>query len=687
MNNCAFLVACSSYNDHQYWHDLPDTQFDLNRMKSALEENCGCLSENLICCSQDLSSAYKPEYTKIIPMIEEELNNRNKIFDIVFFYFSGHGYSKDGEVYIVPEDAHKKGYVIPINEIIQAIERIAQTSRIVLIIDCCQNELVDKSSFMPLSQFKGHVVFYSCPPKGYSYMIPDRLTTKYGKGSIFTLCIAEALSKGSKCRTVGEVSSYTKEKIRVVCDEASCDQLPYTSLQDETLNELQLTENSAYTGYFIHFGPTTCRVFMVPRNTDEQLKEVEVKSYNSTLGESLETYLEKVKKVARSLLKGIKESEDANENGKRFIKAFAEAGFIRAFEDKDKKVKQKELNRFIWELYTSTKLSLTVLSYKQEVSNLLNLFKNAITGDDGIYTAIINIGKQYVDIHYINKSDQKVESCDLPVSIQMVEEFIKQRSLPSIWNNDDIYSIKEYVKSLIKGSFENRHVKRAIILKDELWFMQNYGYPIKVVDGCYYELSIDEYKKANRDILFKQDFLKFVKSKNKKEDVDRIYGFRIGHIILETVFELLDVETIIPDNAISIHGNVGAYIFNVALSGSRGKPEFFEEAKTAMESLKASVLSPLFVAGELKDQTQDSDFEHALAIRECDMLFVCNKDGYIGPQTSCEIYGAYIAGKPIAYWKTPTGNNENYARLDFIPHEIWDTMMDNLIENAKRKGD
>lgn len=448
-----------------------------------------------------------------------------------------------------------------------------------------------------------------------------------------------------------------------------------------SLAKPSVIEEDDYVGYFIDFGPTSCRLFKVPHDLNKQLKEIEVRSYDSTQDDSLADYLAKVKRVAMSMLSIIQEKEEKKQNKKSFIKTFAEAGFIKAFENNDKSINQKELNRFIWELYTTTRLSVNILSQKQEGSNLVKLFRDAISSDDN-YTAIINIGKKYVDIHYIKRikdEDFEVASCDVPVSIQDVNEYIKQSSIPEIWMENNIDSIKKYIRSQIGESLGNKKAKRAIILKDERSFMGEYGYNLTQKIG-HDEISFSEYRNDNRRILFSVDFMERVRKNQEGANIERIYGFKVGHIILETIFELLEVETIIPDNAISIHGNVGAYIFNVALSGSM-KSDYLVEAKSIMQKLQFRVISPLFETGTLRDQTDRTDFDHAHAIRECDMLFVCNKDGIIGAQTCCEIYGAFIAGKPIAYWKAP---KDTEARLDFIPHEIWDELINHLSDNLKK---
>lgn len=98
------------------------------------------------------------------------------------------------------------------------------------------------------------------------------------------------------------------------------------------------------------------------------------------------------------------------------------------------------------------------------------------------------------------------------------------------------------------------------------------------------------------------------------------------------------------------------------------------EAHKCFEKLGATVLSPrINEHGELGDITPDSEHEHLKAIRECDMVFIANKDedGYIGETTKCEIYFAHALYKPIALWHKPPKESQ----MSFIPWEIWEDIL------------
>lgn len=277
-------------------------------------------------------------------------------------------------------------------------------------------------------------------------------------------------------------------------------------------------------------------------------------------------------------------------------------------------------------------------------------------------------------------SSKKYNMYNLSISLDDIVNYTTKHGIPEIWNESNIKDIKDFIKEKIELPLKKVNAKRVLIIKNELDFMDSMGYPLKTENGnkC---LTIEDYKAANREILFNKDYRKHVGIEDDKHNAEanRLYGFKNGHIILETIFDCIGTEIIIPSNELSIHGNELAYIFNVTISGSTsdGNVQHMIEAIKIMKSRGLTVLSPLIVNDKLKPQSIKTHKEHANAIRECDLLFVSNKNGYIGEQTGREIYGAYLINKPIAFWEEPNSDNSDnkYEFLKYIPHEIWSTFI------------
>lgn len=416
-------------------------------------------------------------------------------------------------------------------------------------------------------------------------------------------------------------------------------------------------------GYFINFGVTTCRLFEVLKN-EKALKERMAISYDIADPHNSKYLKGIIEHVKNEILPVINQQKQRQ----IFLKTFADACFSDVFSSDSKR------NDFILDFYNETNLYFNILSQKQTEENLRRLFKKFDNG-----TAIVNIGSQYIDI--LVQRGYRFNMYNLKFTLSDVATFISKHAIPETWDEATTSEIKEFIKSKIKDELDKVRAKNVVIIKDELKFMRKLGYPLRFEGGCDC-ISFEEYKKANREFLFNTDYYNEVFSNNPDKAIaSRLYGFKNGHVILETIFDLMGTETIIPSDELSIHGSLNAYIFNVAISGSTSadKADYMIEAHKIMTEMGATVLSPRIVNGKLSKQTPATDIRHANAIRECDLLFVSNKDGYVGDQTGREIYGAYLLNKPIAFWREP----KNVERLDYIPHEQWWNLMRFLEENEE----
>lgn len=414
-------------------------------------------------------------------------------------------------------------------------------------------------------------------------------------------------------------------------------------------------------GYFINFGVTTCRLFEILRK-EKALKERKTISYDISNPKDPQYLKGIIQHVKDELFPIIDKQKNP-----MFLKTFADACFSDVF------VSESNRNDFIMDFYAETNLYFNILSQKQTEENLKRLFNKFENG-----TAIVNIGSKYIDI--MVRKGNKFDMYNLKFTLENVSNYISKHAIPEIWDENTILQIKNFIGGKIKSDILKIRAKNVVIIKDELKFMTELGYPLKFEDGCNC-IAFENYKKANRDFLFGIDYRKEVDTEfSDKAIANRMYGFKNGHIILEEIFECIGTEKIIPSDELSIHGSLNAYIFNVVISGSTKdeRAKYMIEAHKIMTEMGATVLSPRIVNGKLSRQTRTTDINHANAIRECDLLFVSNKDEYIGEQTAREIYGAFILNKPIAFWREPN----NVERLEYIPHEQWWNLM-RFLENAQ----
>lgn len=432
-------------------------------------------------------------------------------------------------------------------------------------------------------------------------------------------------------------------------------------------------EEDEVVGYLINFGITSCRLFKILKNK-QGLKESKVVSYDISNPKDDKYLLGIIAHVQNEVLPEMNKTKNSI-----FFKAFADAGFSEIFRN------DKEKDKFISNLYETTGLYFNILTHKQTEENLRKIFKNI-----GNVSAIINIESMYVEM--LVNSSKKYTMYNLKLSLDDISSYITKHAIPEEWNDVHIEDIKDYIKAKIGNELKRIKAKRVVIIKNELDFMNELGYPLRTDDGCEC-LTIDEYKEANRELLFSRDYRKYIETEyeTSKGDAKRFYGFKNGHIILETIFDLIGTEIVIPSNELSIHGNKLAYIFNVVISGSTSDENlpYMIEAYNIMKKRGLTILSPRIANGKLMPQSMESHRKHASAIKECDLLFVSNKNGYIGNQTGREIYGAYLLNKPIGFWKEPVWKDSDFDeefdnnRLDYIPHELWWELMRILEEDGE----
>lgn len=401
-------------------------------------------------------------------------------------------------------------------------------------------------------------------------------------------------------------------------------------------------------GYLINIGLTSCRIFSVL--SDSTLKEGPVTSYpisDPTQDGYLDGIIGLVKNNVLPLLA---------DSPQMLQKVFVDTKFAEVFHS------PSEEKDFIRRFYKDTNLYFNVLSPKQTKENLTRLFGKVSNG-----TVIINIGSRGVDVLEI-KNDESV-MYSLPLRLDTVNKYLERKGVVEFWTEDQIATSKRHIKKQISGTLKGIRAENAIIIKDELDFMKDNGYQIVEPEQGMPYVTLENYKKANHEKLFCVDYLSKLKDKYSDEaEIKRFHGFKTGHLILETIFELLDIKNIYPSNQHSIHGNINAYVFNVVLSGStdQNRIGYIEEANSFMQKFGANVLSPSL--DNLGEITTETDYFHLKAIDDCDVLFVCNKDKYVGESTRCEIYYAYAIRKTIAFWNQP----DDEERFAFIPHEHWE---------------
>lgn len=407
-------------------------------------------------------------------------------------------------------------------------------------------------------------------------------------------------------------------------------------------------KSSKIIGYFINIGSTSCRLFKV--NNNQKITEIYMHTYDARNNKNVDNYLNSIIDVVKYIIRE-KIKHDVKESN-LLIKVFVDYTFNKIFDDQGNVYTKDYITRF----YKETNLYFNILTKKQTIENLKKVLK--IVPSENY--AIIDIGTNKVDM-LAYTGDFKMYS--LPISIDEVRTFVKGENIPNKWRDEDINKIKNYIRNKIQNEIDGITIQKTYIIKDELKFMNQAGYTLTQTDNTLL-LTQTHYKNNNRSLLYEKD----VKD-------ERFEGFKYGHIIIETLLDIVNNQTVIPRNECSILGDMSAYVFNVVMSGSthEDRKEYLIKAYKKLSNIGVNISSPSITkSGELGKQiTNETEYEHLIAIDDCDVLFVCDKDGYIGESTMCEIFYAYALKKTIAFSEKP--NNDTI--LSIIPSEQWNAIL------------
>lgn len=427
---------------------------------------------------------------------------------------------------------------------------------------------------------------------------------------------------------------------------------------------------STILGYFIYIGRTSCRLYKIE---GDQLKSEghEPISYDDrdTFHSDID-YLENMTEIISNRVKPL-----LNNKQDIFIKTYADQNFSQCFHN------PKDRSWFWYEFYEKTGLCFNILEPDQVKKNLGHIFSSLDDND-----VVINIGRSYVDIYVRKEVD--FEIIHLDIGLKIIENYIEEKGFGENWYDIEIKEIKKHVKDMI-GDKINISAVNAYILKDELTFMQKAGYPLE--DDVHQDkfLSFSAYRAYNKKSVFRVDFKKFWMEKYPG-DIDRIdyWGmFKIGHIVLEAIFEKMGISNIYPSNYHCLHGDANAYVFNIVVGGSYTQGNMAKAIKL-LQKMGATITSPKLNMDKnqlLEPPSVDTDIEHSIALEGCDLLFVSNDnaEAYFGPTTAMQIYAARVLHKPIAYWKKPPEEITDKYHIRFIPYECWEKKMDAVIKKEE----
>ena len=429
-------------------------------------------------------------------------------------------------------------------------------------------------------------------------------------------------------------------------------------------NNVNIHNKTAPLGYFINIGATSSRLFEIINK--ETLKEITKVSYHVD-DPNKDEYLDGIiHHIKNEILPKMEDNTT-----KLLRKVFVDHTFNEIFNSYDDDSIRKD---FVRDFYRETNLYFNILTKKQTTDNVQRRFGNVPNK-----TAIINIGSQGVDVYVFADDDFTAHSLD--ITLRDVQTYVENQEFPEIWDDNIVSKISRDIKSKVSDALKNITVERAIIIKGEYKFMREMNYPL-TQQGGQHSLSQRKYKDANKNTLYNVNYKEMLISRGVGEsELIHLYKFKYGHIIIETILDIMKNKQVIPSDELSIHGDINAYVFNVVLAGSTNEDgvAYMFKARSVMEHIGATVISPAITSdGKLaRAITPDTEYDYLKAIDDCDVLLVCNNrsDGYLGESTQCEIYYAYALRKTVAFWREPPADK----RLSFIPREHWGIIIEELV--------
>ncbi|HEY9626167.1 MAG TPA: caspase family protein [Coleofasciculaceae cyanobacterium] len=214
--NWAIVIGINEYLHHPE-RGLKYAVNDAQKMGNFLSNQAGFGTEHVTLCLGDQahqSSSTYPTCSNLLRLLKRDLKPDclGKV-DCLWFYFSGHGVSRNGRDYLITSDCLEdeiERFALPIDEVIAAL-RSHQDADIVLILDACR-QVLDKKGFdntigkqtIASAKERGITTIFSCDYGQYSYEL-DAL-----KQGAFTYALIEGLAQHT---LPNQLENYLRQRV------------------------------------------------------------------------------------------------------------------------------------------------------------------------------------------------------------------------------------------------------------------------------------------------------------------------------------------------------------------------------------------------------------------------------------------------------------------------------------------
>ncbi|MEI3649365.1 MAG: SUMF1/EgtB/PvdO family nonheme iron enzyme [Dolichospermum lemmermannii FEM_B0920] len=242
--NCAIVIGINGY-----YNGIPPLNYaktDAEKVRDYFQHHLSVKSDYLKFFCDDSPRETQPTYTTLLSFLDETFQTPFlNPGDTLWFYFSGHGMSFEGQDYLLPIDGNPRLITNSAIRITHITERLRRSGadNIVLFIDACRST-GQKSGGLGIGEEKqqGVITFFSCSPSQVSYEIEDI------QQGAFTHVLLNGLQiQGeSNCATVERLYNYLRYQVpQLTQKHKNYPQTPYAAIEPATKLHYILLPKSA----------------------------------------------------------------------------------------------------------------------------------------------------------------------------------------------------------------------------------------------------------------------------------------------------------------------------------------------------------------------------------------------------------------------------------------------------------
>ncbi|HEY9908745.1 MAG TPA: GUN4 domain-containing protein, partial [Thermosynechococcaceae cyanobacterium] len=248
-NSWAVVVGINHYEHlpQDDEHQLRCAVSDAERMQDFLCQQAGFDSENVFLCTDDSPAISglntRPSRTNLRRLLLE-LHKRPQAMgaDVVWFFYSGHGISQEGQDYLLMQDGYPGDLAETAVSLRFVMEKLIQcrAKTTVLVLDMCRNSVTSAGKggeatvgmqTIQEAQQQGIITLFSCSRGGRSYELPEL------KQGVFTHALLEGLGKHS---LPGQLGDYLRQRVYELTQHHRPIQVPLIALEPDWRYNLPL---------------------------------------------------------------------------------------------------------------------------------------------------------------------------------------------------------------------------------------------------------------------------------------------------------------------------------------------------------------------------------------------------------------------------------------------------------------